>query len=83
MISRTSKIPDLNKYVTKTLENDFFVDLEGAKLCLSYLLAIINISEKMFASYLFADKNQKLLRMCRMQMSKQVVAILSLISGNV
>ena len=33
-------------------------------------------------SYVFPDKNQKPLRMCRMQITKQVVAILSLISGN-
>ena len=77
MISRTSEIPDLNKYATKTLENDCFVDLEGGKLCLSYLLAVI--SEKMFASYVFPDKNQKPLRM---QITKQAVGILSLISGN-
>ena len=81
MISRTSEIPDLNKYATKTLENDCFVDPEGSKLSLSYLLAVI--SEKMLASYVFPDKNQKPLRMCRMQISKQAVAILSLISGNV
>ena len=81
MISRTSEIPDLNKYATKTLENDCFVDLEGSKLCLSYLLAVI--SEKMFASYVFPDKNQKPLHMCRMQITKQAVAIVSLISGDV
>ena len=34
-------MPDLNKYATKTLENDCFVDLEGGKLCL-YLLAVIS-----------------------------------------
>ena len=81
MISRTSEIHDFNKYATKTLENDCFVDLEDSKLCLSYLLAVI--SEKMFASYVFPDKNQKSLRMCRMQITKQAVAILSLISGDV
>ena len=48
---------------------------------ISYLLAVI--SEKMFASYVFPDKNQKPLRMCRMQIAKQAVTILSLISGNV
>ena len=32
MISRTSDKPDLNKYATKTLENDYFVDLEDSKL---------------------------------------------------
>ena len=81
MISRTSEIPDLNKYATKTLENDYFVDLEDSKLCLSYLLAVI--SEKMFASYVFPDKNQKPLRMCRMQITTQTMAIVSLISGDV
>ena len=82
MISRTSDKPDLNKYATKTLENDcFVVDLEGSKLCLSYLLAVI--FEKMFASYVFPDKNQKPLRMCRMQITKQAVAIVSLICGDV
>ena len=70
----------MNKYVAKTLENDCFVDLEGGKLCLRYPLAVI--SEKMFASYAFPDKNQKPLRMCRMQISKQAVTTLSLISGN-
>ena len=67
----------------KTLENECFVDLEAGmpKLCLSYLLAVI--SEKMFASYVFPDKNQKPLRLCHMQITKQTVAILSLISGNV
>ena len=81
MISRTSDKSDLNKYATKTLENDCFVDLEGSKLCLSYLLAVI--SEKMFASYVFPDKNQKPLRMCRMHITKQAVAIVSLISVDV
>ena len=63
------------------MENDCFVDLEGGQLCLSYLLAAI--SGKMFTSYIFPDKNQKPLRRCRMQITKQAVAILSLISGNV
>ena len=36
----------------------------------------------MLAFYLFPDKNQKPLRMCRMQFTKQAVAIFSLISGN-
>ena len=80
MISRTSEIPDLIKHANKMFKNDCFVDLEGGKLCLSYLLAVI--SEKMFGSYVFPDKNQKTLRMCRMQITKQAVAILSLISGN-
>ena len=74
-------MPDLNKCATKTLENDCFVDLEDSKLCLSYLLAVI--PEKMFASYLFSDKNQKTLRMCRTQTTTQAVAIVSLISGDV
>ena len=80
MISRTSEIPDLNKYAIKMSENDCFVDLQGGKLCLSYLLAVI--SEKMFASCVFPDKNQKPLRRCRMQITKQAVVILSQISGN-
>ena len=33
-------------------------------------------------SYVFPDKNQKLLRMSRMRITKHAVAILSLISGN-
>ena len=45
-------------------------------------LSVTVISEKMFASYAFSDKNQKPLRRCRMQITKQAVAILSLISGN-
>ena len=49
------------------------------KLCLSYVPVI---SEKMFASYVFPDKNQNPLRMCRMRITKQAVAIFSLISGN-
>ena len=36
----------------------------------------------MFASYVFPDKNQKPMRWCRLQITKQAVAILSLISGN-
>ena len=78
--SRTSEILDLNKYATITLGNDCFVDLEGGKLCLSYRLAVI--SEKMFASYVFPDKNQNPLCMCRMQITKEAVAILPLISGS-
>ena len=54
MISRTSEIPGLNKYATKTLENDCFVDLEGGKLCLSYLLAVI--SEKCLRPMYFLIK---------------------------
>ena len=69
MISRTSEIPDLNKYATKTLENDCFIDLESDNLCLSYLLTVIS------------EKNQKPLRRCRMQITKQTAANLSLISG--
>ena len=59
-------------------KSDCFIDLEVGKLFLSFLLAVI--SEKTFASYVFSDKNQKTLRMSRI--TKQVVAILSLISGN-
>ena len=41
MISRTSEIPDLNKYATKTLENDRFIHPERGKLCLGYLLIVV------------------------------------------
>ena len=68
---------DLDKYANKMSKSDCFIDLEVGKLCLSFLLAVI--SEKMFASYVFPDKNQKPLSMSR---TKQAVAILSLISGN-
>ena len=37
----------------------------------------------MLASYVFPDKNQKPLRMCRMQITEQAVAIVSLISDDV
>ena len=37
----------------------------------------------MFASFVFPDKNQKPLHVSRMQITKQAVAILSLISANV
>ena len=82
-ISRPVEIADLDKYANKMFKNDCFIDLEVGKLCLSFLLAVI--SEKMFASYVFPDKNQKplALRICRMQITKQAVAILSLISGKV
>ena len=43
---------------------------------------IIEFATPLFASYVFPDKNQKPLRMCRMQITKQAVVILSLISGN-
>ena len=67
--------------ITKTLENDCFVDLEGGKLYLSYLLAVI--SEKKFSrSMYFLIKIKRHMRRCRMQITKQAVAILSLISGN-
>ena len=77
--SRPVETTDLDKFANKTFKNDCFIDLEVGKLCLSFLLAVI--SEKMFASYVFPDKNQKPLRMSRMQITKQAVAILSLISG--
>ena len=79
-ISRPGLTTDLDEYANKMFKNDCFIDLEGGKLCLSFLLAVI--SEKMFASYVFSDKNQKPLRRCRMQITKQAVAILALISGN-
>ena len=82
MILRNSEIPDLNKYATKTLENDCFIDLKGNKLCLSYLLAVI--SEKCSRPMYFLIKiKSHALRMFRMQITKQAVAILSLISGNI
>ena len=46
------------------------------------LSALAVVSEKMFAFYVFPDENQKPLRVSRMQITKQAVAILSLISGN-
>ena len=80
-ISRPVETTDLDKYANKMFKNDSFIEyLEVGKLCLSFLLAVI--SEKIFASYVFPNKNQKPLRMSRMQITKQVVAILSLISGN-
>ena len=79
-ISRPVETTDLNKYANKMFKNDCFIDLEVGKLCLSFLLAVI--SEKMFASYVFPDKNQKPLRMSRMQITTQAVVIFSLISGN-
>ena len=68
---------DLDKYANKMFNNDRFIDLEIGKLRLSFLLAVI--AEKMFASYVFPDKNQTPLRISRMQITKQGVAILSLI----
>ena len=79
-ISRPVETTDLDKYANKMFKNDCFIDLEVGKLCLSFLLAVI--SEKMFASYVFPDKNQKPLRMSRMQITTQAVVIFSLISGN-
>ena len=68
---------DLDEYANKICQkNDCFIDLEVGKQCLSFLLAVN--SEKMFASDVFPDKNQKPLRMSRMQITKQAVAILSL-----
>ena len=63
----------------KPFKNDCFIDLEVSKLCLSFLPAVI--FEKVFASYVFPDKNQRPLCMGRMQITRQAVAILSLISG--
>ena len=82
LISRHVETTDLDKYANKMFKNDCFIDLEVGKLCLSFLLAVIY--EKVFVSCIFPDKNQKpLLRMSRMQITKQAVAILSLISGHV
>ena len=78
MNSRTSEMPYLNQYATKTLENDCFIDLEGGKLCLSYLLAVI--SEKCSRPMYFLIKiKSHCVRMYRMQITKKAVAILSLI----
>ena len=66
-ISRPVGTTDLDKYANKMFN----------KLRLSFLLAVI--AEKMFASYVFSDKNQTPLRISRMQITKQGVAILSLI----
>ena len=76
-ISRPVGTTDLDKYANKMFNNDRFIDLEIGKLRLSFLLAVI--AEKMFASYVFPDKNQTPLRISRMQITKQGVAILSLI----
>ena len=80
-ILRPIETTDLDKYPNKVFKNDYIIDLEVDKLCLRFLLAVI--SEKMFASHVFPDKNQNPLRMSHMQTTKQAVAILSLISGNV
>ena len=61
-------------------KNDCFIELEVDKHCLSFLLA--EISEQMYASYVFPDKNQNPLCMSRMQITKQAVIILSLISSD-
>ena len=76
-ISRPVGTTDLDKYANKMFNNDRFIDLEIGKLRLRFLLAVI--AEKMFASYVFPDKNQTPLRISRMQITKQGVAILSLI----
>ena len=60
-ILRPVQTTDLDKYANKMFKNDCFIYLEVGKLCLSFLLAVI--SEKMFVSYVFPDKNQKPLRM--------------------
>ena len=68
-VSRPVETTDLYKYANKMFKNNCFIDLEEGKLCLSFLLTVI--SEKMFASYVFLDKNQKPLRMSRMQITMQ------------
>ena len=60
-ISRPVETTVLDKYANKIFKNDYFIDLEVGKLFLSFLLA--EISEKMFASCVFHNKNQKPLRM--------------------
>ena len=63
------------------------IDASWTRFLISYFLAVLYllvvISEKMFAFYVFPDKNQKPLRMCRLQITTQAVAIVSLISGDV
>ena len=44
-------------------ENDCFIDLDGRKMYLSFLLVLI--SEKMFSSDVFPDKNRKPFHMSR------------------
>ena len=71
MISRTSEISDLNKYacmLPKRWKMTALLIYKAANF-VNYLLAVI--SEKMFASYAFPDKNQKPLRMRSMQITKQ------------
>ena len=66
VISRPVETTDLDKYANKMFKSDCVIDLEVGKL-ITPLLAVI--SEKMFASYVFSDKNQKPLRMSRMQIT--------------
>ena len=80
-ISRPAETTDLDKYANKMFKNDCFNYWSRCRQTVPKLSALAVISE-MFASYAFPDKNQKPLRMCRIQITKQAVAILSLISGN-
>ena len=79
-ISRPVETTDLDKYANKMLQSDCFIDLEVGKLFLSFVLPVI--SEKNVCVLVFTDKNQKPLRVSRMQITNQAVAILSQISGN-
>ena len=76
-ICRTVEIRSLSRYVTKTLESDRFVDLEVGKLWLCNFQADICTLD------IFPNKNERPLRMVRVQINAQAVTMLSLISGNV
>ena len=58
-----------DKYADRISTNYFFIDLEGGKVSLTFLLA--TIYEKKFASYVFPDKNQKPLFMTRTQITNK------------
>ena len=57
MISRTSEIPDLNKYaLIRWKMTALFIYNKGPQT-LSVLSACCDFQKKMFASYVFKDKN--------------------------
>ena len=58
-----------DKYADKISENYCFIDLEGGKVSLTFLLAVIY--EKKFASCVFPDNNQKPLFMSRTQINNK------------
>ena len=76
-ISRPVETTDQDKYANKIFKNDWFIDIEVGKLCLSYLLgACCNFWKNVrVLCNVFPDKNQKPLRMCRMQITNQAVAM--------